>query len=256
MNKLLLALVMTAACGLAAGQGRTGGKTSGNEPPPIPKTGVRFVVLPGPGKVLPSPVYVKQGKNFYRSVRLGSRTPSVRVTPTAGVVDFLESDPTANAVGDDKSKKELPEVKTVMSVKLQQSFDKTLCILSPSENGNPTVRLVNEADFPQKGVHIINLSTKPLLMETSLKGDFSDKKANLIKAGSKITKENTWSFNDGADGQAVSFRLTTYAKEVKDRKTLRSSRFAVSAKQSQINVVVDNPRTGGVQFLSIQLTDH
>ena len=248
---------MTVACGLAAGQGRTGNKQTGNEPPPVPKTGVRFVVLPGPGKALPSPVYVKQGKNFYRSVRLGSRTPSVRVTPTAGVVNFLESDPMANAAGDEKGKtKELPEVKTVLSVKLQDSFEKTLCILTPTESGNPTIRLMNEADFPQKGVHIINLSTKALLMETSVKGDFSDKKANLIKAGTKITKENSWSFNEGADGQAISFRLTTYAKEAKDRKTLRSSRFAVSAKQSQINVVVDNPRTGGVQFLSIQLTDN
>ncbi|MBQ5664385.1 MAG: hypothetical protein IIV41_00785 [Akkermansia sp.] len=264
---LILACAAVVALMPAQAQGRRNrpGKTAApasSAVPAAPKTGVRFVVCSPTGENMPSPLYVRNGKEF-TAIQIGSRTTSPRVKPVGGVVEFWKENPMPTAGMADKKDKgaaassKLPDPFFTVTVPANIG-SKSVCILSPSKDIEKTNTLfLNESDFPRKGVHIINLSSFPLQMTTSEKGDFSDKKESKIgvyRREDGISPSNSWSFK-GEKGQQVGFILTYTEKGAKAPKRIKASSFTVSGQQAVINVVVKDPKLNRPRLMTIQLSD-
>lgn len=226
------------------------------------KTGVRFVIISPEGGRLPSPLFCKQGKS-YKEIKIGARTPSVRVKPEGSEVKFYKENPMPTAGADgakptaaDKTK--LPE--PLFTITVPGGASKMLCIVVPGKEGTkPQTFFLNEKDFPKKGMHIINFSPCKLRMETSLKQDFSDSKKDVIgvfRRDAGISPENSWNFK-GEDGQVVAFKLCYLPKDgkgEKDLKMISASKFVLSSRQSQISVVVKaGPDSDRLKVMPIQL---
>ncbi len=264
---LILACAAVTALMPAQAQGRRNrpGKTAApasSAVPAAPKTGVRFVVCSPSGENMPSPLYVRNGKEF-TAIQIGSRTTSPRVKPVGGVVEFWKENPMPTAGMSDKKDKgaaaaaKLPDPFFKVTVPANIG-SKSVCILSPSKDIEKTATLfLNESDFPRKGVHIINLSSFPLQMTISEKGDFSDKKESKIgvyRREDGISPNNSWSFK-GEKGQQVGFILTYSEKGAKMPKRIKASSFTVSGQQAVINVVVKDTKLNRPRLMTIQLSD-
>ncbi len=263
MKTIALFLAVALAASPLFAQGRAAAASAGaaEAETAAAKTGVRFVIVAPDGGSLPSPLFCKQGKS-YKEIKIGARTPSVRVKPEGGVVNFYKEDPTPATAGDkgaDKDKVKLPD--PVLSISVPGGSSKMLCIVVPNkEGGKPQTFFLQEKDFPKKGVHIINFTSNKLVMSLSAKGDFSDKKDSVIgvfKRDTGISSENSWTFKGENDGDSMAFKLSYLPKDgkgEKDLKMLRASKFVVSSRQSQINIVV---KTGGdremLKLMPIQL---
>ncbi|MBR5888726.1 MAG: hypothetical protein IKY92_01620 [Akkermansia sp.] len=226
-----------------------------------PKSGVRFVVCSPSGENMPSPLYVRSGKEF-KAIHIGARSASNRVKPVGGVVEFWKENPMPTAGMDDNKKtpsadKKLPEPIFKVTVPSTAS-SKTICILTPSKEIEKTSTLfLNEGDFPRKGMHIINLSSFPLQITTSDKGDFSDKKESKVgvyRREDGICANNSWSFK-GEKGQQVSFVLTYTEKGAKSPKRIKASTFVISGQQAVINVVVKDPKLNRPRIMTIQMSE-
>lgn len=224
-----------------------------------PKTGVRFVICSPTGIDFPSPLYVRSGKEF-KAIHIGARTPSVRVKPVNGAVDFWEENP-APVIPDDATaaKKPVKLPPPVFSVKVPaNSGSKTVCILSPNKEVKKTASIFfDEKDFPRKGMHIINLSSYPLQITTWEKEDYSDKKdakVGVYHREKGICKENSWNFV-GTKGQQVSFILSYTDKGGKGLKRLKASSFVISNRQSVVNIVVKDPGLNRPKLITIQLAE-
>lgn len=226
-----------------------------------PKTGVRFVVCSPSGDSMPSPLYVRNGKEF-KAIQLGSRTASERVKPVAGVVDFWKENPMPTAGMDADKKGAAAPVKLpdpIFSVNVPgNAGSKAVCILAPNKDIEKTSTLfLNENDFPRKGMHVINLSSFPLQITTSEKGDFSDKKENKIgvyRREDGICANNSWSFK-GEKGQQVGFILAYTEKGAKAPKRIKASSFTLSGKQSVINLIVKDPNLNRPRLMTLQLSE-
>lgn len=236
------------------------GTEAADEDAAAPKTGVRFVICAPDGAKLPSPLFYKSGKTTYKSVTIGTRTPTPRIRPEGGVINFYGEDPTpaataaAGASGAEKKEVKMPE--PVLSIPVSGS-GKQLCIVVPSKGGKPQTFFVKESAFPKGGMHIINFSSFPLKMTTASKPDFSDKKDSVIGVFHRdkgICEENSWTFK-GEAGQPVSFMLAYKAKDAKEFKNFKASKFVVSDQQAQINIVVKDPARETLKLMSIQMTD-
>lgn len=265
-------LICAAAVALmpSQAQGRRGSKRPTATPSAVttdaaaeaaaPKTGVRFVVCSPSGVAFPSPLYVRSGKEF-KAITVGSRTPSDRVKPVGGVIDFWDKDPgvAADMAGNGKSSAAAKLPPPVFSVKTNASVDsKAVCILIPSKEIQKTTTLfLNEKDFPRKGVHIINLSSFPLQIITSEQADYKDKKESKIGVfmpENGICASNSWSFK-GEKGQQVNFVLSYADKSAKAYKRLKASSFMLSDRQSVLNVVVKDQTRNIPKIMTIQLSD-
>lgn len=223
-----------------------------------PKTGVRFVICSPDNARLPSPLYYKSGKTSYKSVSISSRTPSPRIRPEGGVINFYGEDPSAVEAAAKAEKKEVKLPEPVLSIPVEGT-GKQLCIVVPSKDpkGKTQTFFAKESAFPKGGLHVINFSSYPLRMTLFSKPDGSDKKDSPIGVFHRdkgICDENTWTFK-GEPGVPVSFILSYKAKDAKEFRNFKSSKFVVSDKQSQINVVVKDPSRDTLKLLSIQLTD-
>ena len=236
-----------------------------------PKTGVRFVICAPEGGKLPSPLYYQSGKNEYKKARISGRIPTQRIKPIAGTIVFYDQDPTPPAT-DGKTKgsadkatapKEAP--KPYLTINIPNTIgSKAVCILIPGETPAKTqVFFLDEAEFPSKGVHLINLSPRPVTISTSTKGDFSDAKS--VKVGpfrrdEGVSDKNSWHFTSGNHGDQVAFRITyrqtrkVSGKESAIEAPLKMGKFLISDRQSQINVVV---KTGAdtLKLMSIQVAN-
>lgn len=227
-----------------------------------PKSGVRFVICSPTGESLPSPLFVRSGKEF-KAISVGSRTPSERVKPVGDVIEFWDKDPAPKAAMGDAKKPATPAAgqlpPPVFSVKVPAgAASKSVCILSPNKDIKKTNALfLNEGDFPRKGMHIINLSSFPLQVVTSATADFKDKKESKVgvyRREDGICAENSWSFN-GEKGQQVAFILSYLDKTTKGYKRIKASTFVISDRQSQINVVVKDAARNVPKLMSIQLAE-
>ncbi len=221
------------------------------------------------GASLPSPLYCKQGKS-YKPLQIGGRMPSKRVKPDAdGTVKFWLENP-APAVEEEESgrrnarggraaekEKELPPPDLTIKMPGGPS-SKMLCIVVPAKELKQTQSFfLKESDFPKSGVHIINFSPYPLEMAISKSGDFKDKKASVIgffRKDEGISKNNSWTYK-GEDGETVAFMLSYKGKDAKKFKRIKSSRFVVTGRQSQISIVVKDPTRDSLRLMSIQLLD-
>ena len=273
---ILLICAAVVAFSPAQAQGRRSTKRTGNTTPAVapaapgapssagataeaPKTGVRFVVCSPSGVPFPGSLYVRRGKEF-KAISIGSRTPSERVAPVGGVIDFWDKDPSAVTEGDKKPAAgavKLPD--PVFSVSVGPNVgSKAVCILSPNKELKKTSALfLDEKDFPRKGVHIINLSSYPLQIVTSESSDFKDKKESKIgvfRREDGISSSNSWSFK-GEKGQQVSFVLSYADQAAKAYKRIKSSTFVLSDRQSVINVVVKDQTRNMPKLMTIQFAE-
>lgn len=256
----------------AQAQGRRSSKRSGNSTPAAapsapgakaeaeaPKTGVRFVICSPSGVPMPNPLYVRSGKAF-KAISIGSRTPSERVQPVGGVIDFWDKDPGATDDGDKKQSAASAKVpEPIFSVSVGSNVaSKAVCILSPNKEVKKTNALfLNEKDFPRKGMHIVNLSSYPLQIITSESNDFKDKKESKIgvyRREDGICPSNSWSFK-GEKGQQVSFILSYADQKTKSYKRIKSSTFVLSDRQSVVNVVVKDQTRNMPKLMTIQLAE-
>lgn len=253
---VLASAPLYAAPKAAAPKAVAGADAMGEDESAAPKTGVRFVICSPDGASLPSPLYYKSGKASFKSVNISSRIPSPRIRPEGGVVNFYKEDPSAAAAAaGGKADAKLPEPALTIPV---EGGGKQLCIVVPSKDGGkPQTFTVKESAFPKNGLHVINFSAFPLRMTTATKPDFSDKKDAVIgtfRRDSGISPENTWTYK-GETGETVSFILSFKAKDAKEFKNFKASKFIISDRQSQINVVVKDPTRESLKLLSIQLAD-
>ena len=133
-----------------------------------------------------------------------------------------------------------------------------MCILTPNKEVAKTQALfLKESDFPNKGMHVINLSSYPLQITTSESGDFKDKKESKIgvyRREDGISPDNTWSFK-GEKGQTVSFVLTYSEKGAKAPKRIKASTFVISERQSMVNLVVKDAARNMPKLMSIQIAE-
>lgn len=251
---------LSAAPKSTAGAAAAASADMADDPAAAPKSGVRFVICAPDGAKLPSVLYYKSGKTTYKSVTIGSRTPTPRIRPEAGVINFYAEDPTpavaaaSAATGAEKKEVKMPE--PALSIPVPGS-GKQLCILVPSKSGKTQSFIVKESAFPKGGMHIINFSSFPLKMTTATKPDFSDKKESIVgvfHSDKGISDENTWTFK-GDSGQSISFMLAYKTKDAKTFKNFKASKFIVSDQQSQINIVVKDPSRDTLKLLSIQMTE-
>ncbi len=261
MIRKIFTLIAAALIALSPAQAQSSAR---NADAAAPKSGIRFVVCSPTNAKLPSPLYYQAGKEF-KAVRIGGRTPSPRIKPIGGKVSFWDEDPTAEdeeATGKGKGKSKAAAVPTkppVMTVEVPATAgSKALCIVVPGEKPSQSQTFfMSESEFPAKGIHLINFSSLPLQMETSLKGDFSDKKTSTIapfKRSEGIGKYNSWSYV-GETGEIVSFMLSSKVAGSKELKSIKKAKFVVSNKQAQISIAVKAPKGDAVRLLSIQLTD-
>lgn len=242
-----------------------------------PNTGVRFVICAPNGGSLPNPLYYQSGEEFKR-VRISSRVPSQRIRPIGGEIKFYDKDPAAEAAQDQgdtpaarpartarparrgqQAAAALPEPYLTVNVP-QTAGSKSICIVIPTDNPRaPQTFFLNEAQFPAKGVHVINLSPRPLIVQTSTSGNFSDIQnapIGVFKRNEGVTESNSWHYTSGNHGDQVSFRLCTRQNRQSNGRNsatlvpFKSGKFIVSERQSQINVVVESGNT--LKLISIQ----
>lgn len=235
-----------------------------------PKSGVRFVICAPNGGKLPSPLYYQSGKDEYKQVRISGRIPTQRIKPIAGVISFYDQNPAPAADAADKKKgaaaaAKKPEIKPVMTINVPAGAgSKSVCIVVPGDTpAKAQTFFLNEADFPSKGVHLINLSPRPITVSVSAKGDFTDareKKVAPYRRDEGVSDKNSWHFTGGSHGDQVAFRIThrqskkVGGKEVVREVPLKMGKFLVSERQSQINVVVKSG-DDSLKLMSIQVTN-
>lgn len=252
---LSLILVALVAAAPLFGQSQKDDETEMAEP----ATGVRFVNCSPSGITIPSPLYCKAGKSS-REIRISPRMPSARVKPIGTTIDLYDQDPgTTTDQKTPAAQQNAPKPVISLEVPADMTTGKVLCILIPTDRDNPfkvKPMYVKESAFPKNGVHIINFTARPLQIKLWSKDDHSDtivSKIGSYKGG--ISSENTWSSPSGSDGQQFSFILSAMGKTPKELRRIKASRFAVSSRQSQINLVVKDPQKDSYKLLSIQLSD-
>lgn len=222
------------------------------------KTGVRFVICSPADIELPSPLYARVGK-VYAPVRIGARRPSMRLKPVNGKIDFWDKNPNPAAdlealtPGAKKATK-LPE--PLLSVKVPSGTDdKAICILAPNKDPKKTKALfLNEKDFPRGGMHIINLSSFPLVISTWEKDDMSDiknDKVGFYRQENGICPDNSWTFK-GKKGQQVNLVASYVEKGAKKPRRFKATAFSISSKSSNINLVVKDPAQNRPKIISFQ----
>ena len=235
-----------------------------------PKSGVRFVICAPNGGKLPSPLYYQSGKDEYKQARISGRIPTQRIKPIAGVISFYDQNPAPVAESADKKKgsaatAKKPEIKPIMTITVPASAgSKSVCIVVPGDTpAKAQTFFLNESDFPTKGVHLINLSPRPVTVSTSVKGDFTDareKKVAPFRREEGVSDKNSWHFTGGNHGDQVAFRIThrqskkVGGKEVAKDVPLKMGKFLVSDRQSQINVVV-KAGEDNLKLMSIQVAN-
>lgn len=236
------------------------------------KTGVRFVTCSPDGARMPAPLFAKVGKT-YKQLRISGRNPSIRLRPEGGKIYFYDQDPTP--VGEDEdtkgkgkgksktaaAKDAAPEIEPVFTVTVPEGMGtkRTLGIIIPNADIKKTRTIfLDEADLPKSGIHILNLSSFPITMSTSDKGDFSDakkKKIAVYKSSEGITPENSWSLRGSSDGQIVNYMMEYLNPATKKMTRLKSSKLAISARQCSLTFIVATAKSKRPTLLNVNLMD-
>lgn len=221
------------------------------------RTGTRFVNSTGSASSLPGTLFAKSGKAYTR-VRIGSRTPSIRLRPEGDTISFWKEDPS----GLPKTEK-LPE--PYLTVKVPSS-GRNVCILtldakSTADKALARTTILKENEFPKSGMHVINMSPYPVSITAARKNDFSDKKdfrLAALAAGETYSTRNVWSFA-GENGEKINCVLE-YARPTDNGTKLqriRATAAVVSNRQSQVSLILRKPgsKTHEVTLETIQLAD-
>ena len=244
---------------LHAQDDETGGSTT--EKSKFPKNGVRFVICSPTDQHVPSPLYVRVGRE-YLPVVITSRTPTPRLKPDGGVIKFYEKPPVKK---DSNDKTEEQPYITVTIPK--DSGHKCICIVQPSQKGDTTPKtyFLPESDFKKGGIHVINFTSTPLRMVVDPTGEFDgkEKKFNISPrpkdAGSKLSTSdsNVWSYMGKGMSENVSFILQTSPTAQNSEGTrIRAGVFMTMNDASQISIVVKHPTLPhAFRMLSVQCSE-
>lgn len=227
---------------------------------PFPKNGIRFVICSEGNTELPSPLYVKVGKD-YVPVTVSRHMPSPRLTPINGVINFYKEIPESAQTGKE------PVEKPTLSIPVPEAYrsgtGKVLCIMQPAsqKNGNIRTYFLKESDFPYGGLHIINLTPKTLEIVTDNTGRFEGNLKTQTISPSSTTqiisaKEGyVWSYVSKKDRQRVNYVLQAKAERGKEPVRIRSSVFMVGKDSSQISFVMMSSKRKDMYVLqSVQFT--
>ena len=251
------------------------------------KTGVRFVICSATQLDVDSPfkksLWYKVNDEEAKQLSISARTASPRVKPVGGKILFYEDNPIPPkaAPGNKDAEKEAKKwkaPKVVFELETAGAASKSFCIIKPKSGDKADAILLDEKDFPKKGMHLINLSSCNVEISISKKGDFSDAEKTRLAGGTlnKVVAGNKWSLKGAEHGENLAFSLsyetekeeraadakgrtikdkngTAVKKKVKKYVPLRRSRFVVSERQSVITIIVDDAK--GVKMLSVQLAD-
>lgn len=227
---------------------------------PFPKTGIRFVICSEGTASLPSPMYVKVGKE-YQPVTVNRHMPSPRLPHVNGIVNFYKEMPVETKPGKE------PEATPVMSVTVPESLRsasaKVLCIVQPTEKKEGSVRtyFMKESEFPLGRLHIINLTPKALEIITDTTGRFEGEEKRETIASSAVGQiisskdPNVWTFIGKTDRQRVNYVLQVKPERGKEGIRIRSSVLMVGKDSSQISFVMMSAKRKNMYVLqSVQFT--
>lgn len=229
----------------------------------FPKNGIRFVVCTTADVQLPSPLYVKVGKD-YLPITISARMPSPRIAPEGGFVKFYDTQPTIKA--GNKPPKEEP----VLTVEVPEAHlgnnAKSVCIVQPTKANDqkPRTYFLKESDFKKGGVYLINFTGSTLEIITDPTGKFEGKeKRNKIAPkvkGYNISKSdpNIWAYvGKSAAGDKVNFVLQALPPSGRGEPSrIRASVFMTNKDVSQISIVTTHPTLkNSYRLLSVQFAD-
>lgn len=256
---------------------RGGGASPAAAAEEAPKSGVRFVICAPTGGKLPSPLYYKAGTSkgvaTYKKATISGRIPTQRIKPEGGVIKFYDQDPTPSADETSGARRPakpadtaLPEPVMVVEVPASAG-SKSLCVVMPGDTpAKSKTFFLSEDEFPTKGVHIINLSRRPVSIYTSTTNDLANAKPEKIgpynKDKATVGNHNSWHFTSGQHGDQVAFRITTVQVR-EDKKTgkktslevgLRTGKFTYSERQGQVNVIVNDGKSDHLKLMTIQMS--
>lgn len=229
----------------------------------FPKNGIRFVVCTASNVQLPSPLYVKVGKD-YLPITISSRMPSPRIAPEGGVVRFYDAPPAVKT--GNKPPKEQPVLTVEVPEAHQNSSAKSICIVQPSKanDNSPRTYFIKESDFRKGGVYIINFTNSTLEIITDPTGKFEGKEKHTKIAPKINTKnisskdQNTWVYEGkSASGDKVNYVLQALPVSGRgEPKRIRASVFLTSKDVSQISIVTNHPTLKDqYRLLSVQFAD-
>lgn len=255
LKAVVLGLLMAAAPALMAQQTDDDSSTETK----TPKFGVRFVVCTTGSEQLPSPLYVKVGKD-YRPTTISKMMPCPRITPEpGGVIRFYDRLP-------EKSKKE--KIEPLFTVNVPEghrgSTARSICILQPRKDKEPLTFFIKESEFKRGGVHIVNFTDYTLEIITDPTGKFEGKEkrekiAPRVKTQNISSSDpNTWSYyGKGKADEKASYVLQTAPRAGStEGKRIRAGVLMTSSGVSQVSIVVNHPKLKNTcSLLSVQFSD-
>lgn len=263
LKSVVLGLLL-AVCPVLHAQSAARDTGSGKDIEDSPRYGVRFVVCTAGAGQLPSPLYVKWGKN-YAPITISKMMPSFRVQPERGVVKFYDRVPEKN----NKNAKE-EKVEPVLTVQVPEQFAtptaKSICILQPrkANDSDPLALFLKESEFKSGGIYIINFTAKPLEMLIDPTGQFDGKERKEKIAPRVNTRTisandaNAWSFRSRSskpEGMSYILRSAPTAAMPEGRR-IRAGVMLTAPSVSQVSIVVDHPRLKDTcSLLSVQFGD-
>lgn len=229
-----------------------------------PNTGVVIVSCTSGGARVPSTLYYQNAKKEFVKFSVPQRRPSKRLAfPRDGALKFWLSDPTSSDFDSDekksKTKVTIPEPYMTVAVP-SSSSGKMICLLQAQSDGSDKLKTsatyIPDSALPSTGQVIVNLSPYNLVLATSAKGDFSDKKQAKISACSNIKNiesSNIYPF-PGSPGTRVNYVLQAQLPGFDGLSRVRASTLNISKTQAQLVVVLkDSKKPGAVVTEAVQV---
>lgn len=231
-----------------------------------PNTGVVLVAFTSGGARIPSTLYYQNTKKEFVKFSVPQNRPSKRLAfPRDGAFKFWVTDPTgADFDSDEKKSKSnakvtIPEPYMTVAVP-SGSSGKMICLLQAQEDGKDKLKTtgtyIPDSALPSVGQVIVNLSPYSLVLATSSKGDFSDKKQAKIAACSNlknIESSNIYPF-PGTSGTRVNYVLQAQLPGFDGLTRVRASTLNISKTQTQLVLVLkDTKKPGAVVTAAVQV---
>lgn len=188
-----------------------------------PKKGLRFVVCSAKNEQVPSPLwYVTESKDkesgevklTSHKVTIGARLATPRIKGRNGKVSFYKEDPIDVQVSEsssgkpadkaskqyvEKQLKALAEAEPYFSVPVEDPSARSLCIVMPKTAEKVDWLVIDEAQFPKRGNHIINLSSSDIEITVAEDGTVDTEKPLKVPGGkmtnNKINPSSCWNSN-------------------------------------------------------------
>lgn len=237
MKKITFSLMLAALMAFCPvyGQSARGGEDAESQEVAAPKKGLRFVVCSAKNEKVPSPLwYVTETKSKDGEVKLtshkisiGARLATPRIKARDGRVSFYKEDPIDVQVNEsssgqtndraakqyvEKQLKALKEAEPYFFVPVEDPSARSLCIVMPKSEEKVDWLVIDEAQFPKRGNHIINLSSSDIEITVAEDGKVDTEKPLKVPAGkisnNKINASSCWNSNKHLSKNATQVAFT------------------------------------------------